>query len=166
MTTGPAFAALLDWLSASAGRGDGAAFAACFTEDAVYHDYIYGPHRGRAGIAQMLTGLFHRDAREFDWQFFDPVTDGRTGYAKSLSRFRSAIPEFEGREVVIGGISRFDLHDGLIARYSESVNAGIAMVQLGVQTERMAKVMRRWADALLAEDAVKAYAAAARARCA
>ena len=40
------------------------------------------------------------------------VTDGRTGYAWSLSRFVSTIPQFAGKEVVIDGISRFVLRDG------------------------------------------------------
>ena len=41
---------------------------------------------------------------------------------------------------------------GSIAEYHESVNGGIAMAQLGVAPERMAKVMRRWADRFLATD--------------
>lgn len=158
------FAALLDRLGDAASRGDGAAFAACFTPDAVYDDYIYGPHTGRAAIAAMLTGLFHRDARDYDWRFFDPVSDGRIGYARSLSRFVSTVPEFEGREVVIDGISRFVLQDGLIAHYGETVNAGVAMAQLGVAPARMAKVMTRWADALRARPDAASYAAAVRAR--
>ncbi len=42
------FARLLDAFTASAESGDGARFAAHFTEDAIYHHYIYGPHAGRA----------------------------------------------------------------------------------------------------------------------
>jgi ketosteroid isomerase-like protein len=153
------FAALVERFSAAATAGDGKAFAACFTEDGVYHDYIYGPHTGRASIADMLENLFHRDAAEYDWRFFDPVVGGDTGYARSLSRFVSTIAEFKGREVTIDGISRFVLKDGLIGEYHESVNGGVAMAQLGVAPERMAKVMRRWADALIARDDVAAYRA-------
>jgi len=153
------FAALVARFSAAATAGDGKAFAACFTEDGVYHDYIYGPHTGRAAIADMLENLFHRDAADYDWRFLDPVCDGGTGYARSLSRFISTIPEFKGREVTIDGISRFVLKDGLIAEYHESVNGGVAMAQLGVAPERMAKVMRRWADRFLARNDVAAYRA-------
>ena len=56
------FEALLDRFTRAAEAGDGEAFAACFTEDAVYHDYIYGDHIGRAEIAHMMTHLFHGDA--------------------------------------------------------------------------------------------------------
>ncbi len=153
------FAALVARLGAAATAGDGRAFAACFTEDGVYHDYIYGPHQGRTAIADMLENLFHRDATDYDWRFFDPVCEGKIGYARSLSRFISTVPEFKGREVVIDGISRFVLKGGLIAEYHESVNGGVAMVQLGVQPERMAKVMRRWADRFLARDDIAAYRA-------
>ena len=128
--------------------GDGAAFAACFTEDGIYHDYIYGDHTGHAAISHMLTGLFLRDAEQYHWQMSDAVCDGDTGYAWSLSRFVSKIPQFAGQTVVIDGTSRFALRDGLIAAYHESVNGGVAMVQLGVEAPRIEKVLRRWAKAL------------------
>lgn len=151
------FAALVARFGAAATSGGGKALAACFTEDGIYHDYIYGPHQGRESIADMLDNLFHRDARDYDWRFFDPAINGNIGYARSLSRFISTIPEFAGREVVIDGMSRFVLRDGLVAEYHESVNGGIAMAQLGVAPERMAKVMRRWADRFLATPDVSAY---------
>ncbi len=162
--TQDAFAALLTRFSAAATAGDGAAFAACFTPDGVYHDYIYGPHRGRAAIADMLENLFHRDAADYDWTFFDPVCGGATAYARSLSRFVSTVPAFEGREVVIDGISRFVLDGDHIAEYHESVNGGIAQSQLGVAPERMAKVMAKWSKRLLDDSEVQAYRAAACAR--
>jgi ketosteroid isomerase-like protein len=158
------FSSLLARLGAAATAGDGRSFAACFTDDGVYHDYIYGPHRGRAAIADMLENLFHRDAAEYDWTFFDPVCTGDIGYARSLSRFVSTIPEFKDREVVIDGISRFVLRDGLIAEYHESVNGGIAQSQLGVAPERMARVMAKWTQRFRAQPEVETYAAAARAR--
>ena len=159
-----AFAALVARFGAAATAGNGKALAECFTADGVYHDYIYGPHSGRAEIADMLENLFHRDATGYDWTFFDPVTDGKIGYAWSLSRFVSKIPQFKDREVVIDGISRFVLKDGLVAAYHESVNGGVAQAQLGVPPERMAKVMNRWAASFRARVDVESYAAAVRAR--
>lgn len=152
------FAALVARFGAAATAGDGKALAACFTEDGTYFDYIYGPHRGRASIADMLENLFHRDADDYDWSFFDPVVNGDIGYARSLSRFVSTIAEFKGRRVVIDGTSRFVLKDGLIAEYHESVNGGVAQAQLGVAPERMAKVMKRWSERFLAEPDVAEYA--------
>jgi len=151
------FAALLARMTAAATKGNGAAFAACFTEDAVYHDYIYGDHMGRADIAHMMEGLFHRDASDYHWDMFDPVVSGNLGYAWSLSTFVSKVPDFAGRRVVIDGMSRYELRDGLIADYRESVNGGVAMVQLGVAPERMSKVLNRWATTLKADPATVAY---------
>jgi len=74
--TGDEFARLLGDFTLSAESGDGARFANHFTEDAVYYDYIYGPHRGRADIAHMMQHLFHRDATDYRWEMFDPVFDG------------------------------------------------------------------------------------------
>jgi SnoaL-like domain len=79
--TGDQFAALLDEFTRSAESGDGARFAGHFTEDAVYYDYIYGAHQGRADIAHMMQNLFHRDAADYRWEMFDPVFDGEMGYA-------------------------------------------------------------------------------------
>ncbi|RPH43995.1 MAG: nuclear transport factor 2 family protein [Burkholderiales bacterium] len=152
------FARLLDRMMAAAEAGDGAAFGACFTADATYHDYVYGPHVGRADIERMLVELFRRDAGpDYRWQMFDPVCVGDTGYAWSLSSFTSTVPEFAGRRVVIDGMSRFRLRDGLIAEYFESVNGCVAMAQLGVAPERMAKVARKWANRLLAEPRTAAF---------
>jgi len=152
------FTHLLDRMTRAAEAADGAGFAACFTEDAVYHDYVYGPHSGRADIAHMLEKLFRRDADDdYRWEMFDPVCDGRTGYAWSLSSFTSLVPQFKGKFVVIDGMSRFVLRDGLIAEYRESVNGGVAMAQLGVEPERMNKVMLRWAASLRQSEATAAY---------
>jgi ketosteroid isomerase-like protein len=158
------FASLIARFGAAATAGDGRALAHLFTEDGVYYDYIYGPHRGRDAIADMLENLFHRDASEYDWTFFDPACCGDIGYARSLSRFVSTIAEFKDREVVIDGISRFVLKDDRIAEYHESVNGGIAQSQLGIAPERMAKVMAKWSKRLLEDTEVQAYRAAARAR--
>jgi hypothetical protein len=106
------FAKLLSEFTLSAETGDGARFAAHFTKDATYHDYIYGPHTGRADIAHMMQNLFHRDATDYRWEMFDPVFDGRMGYAWSLSSFTSTIPQFAAKRVVIDGMSRFVVRAG------------------------------------------------------
>ena len=146
--TGDQFAGLLNEFTLSAEFGDGARFAGHFTEDAIYHDYIYGAHRGRADIAHMMQDLFHRDAADYRWEMFDPVFDGIKGYAWSLSSFTSKIEQFKGQRVVIDGMSRFIVRDGLVAEYRESVNGGVAMTQLGVAPDRMTKVFKRWTGRL------------------
>ncbi len=138
------FAQLLHEFTLSAESGDGARFARHFTDDAIYYDYIYGPHKGRAEIAHMMEQMFHRDADEYRWEMFDPLFENGMGYAWSLSSFRSRVPQFEGQRVVIDGMSRFLIRGGLISEYRESVNGGVAMAQLGVEPARMSKVFLRW----------------------
>jgi hypothetical protein len=157
--TGDEFAKLLNEFTRAAESGDGGRFAGHFTEDAVYHDYIYGPHTGRAEIAHMMQDLFHRDAVNYRWEMFDPVFNGSQGYAWSLSSFTSKIPQFAGERLVIDGISRFVMRGGLIAEYRESVNGGVAMAQLGVAPDRMAKVFERWSGWLKARPETVAYLA-------
>jgi hypothetical protein len=157
--TGDEFAQLLQAFTLSAESGDGARFAGHFTEDATYHDYIYGAHIGRADIAHMMENLFHRDAADYRWEMFDPVFDGRQGYAWSLSSFTSKIPQFKGQSVVIDGMSRFIVRDGLVEEYRESVNGGVAMAQLGVAPDRMTKVFKRWAGWLHERPETIAYLA-------
>ena len=152
------FTALLARFCAAAEAGDGTAFAACFMPDAVYHDYIYGDLQGRDSIAHMLVDLFRRDAGpDYRWQMFDPVCNGNLGYAWSLSSFTSTMPEFTGRQVVIDGMSRFELRGGLIADYRESVNGGVAMAQLGVAAPRIEKVLARWGRQLIDQPVTQAW---------
>lgn len=139
------FVALIKEMTLAAEAADGDKFARCFTEDAIYYDYIYGAHKGRADISHMLANLFRRDAdNDYRWEMFDPVFDGTNGYAWSLSSFTSLVPQFKGKFVVIDGMSRFTIRDGLIETYRESVNGGVAMQQLGVEPARMAKIFDRW----------------------
>ncbi len=137
--------------------GDGETFAACFTEDGVYHDYIYGPHQGRSSIKDMLENLFHRDAMNYHWDYSDAALTGNIGFTRTLSKFTSTIPEFDGKSVVIDGMSQFILKDGLIDAYHESVNGGLPMVQLGVSPERLVKVLGKWSDRLKEREDVQKY---------
>ena len=112
--------------------------------DAIYYDYIYGAHKGRVDIAHMMQNLFHRDAADYRWEMFDPYSTANKDMPgrcrASPRRSRSS----KGKRVVIDGMSRFIVRDGLIAEYRESVNGGVAMAQLGVEPDRMAKVFKRW----------------------
>lgn len=113
------FAGLLRRMTAAICAGDGEGAAACFTPEGVYHDGFYGEFKGRANIAQMVRGFFHRDAREFSWTMSRPVSDGRIGYASGDFSYVSKMPGSEGRRVGISGICCCELQDSLIRRYSE-----------------------------------------------
>ena len=142
------FEALLENFTNAIESGDGSALAALFTEDGVYHDGFYGANRGRDAIARMLEDEFWRDAEGFRWRMYDPVCDGRVGYARYLFSYRSKLPGVEGRPVLFDGMSQFTFDGKLIACYREQFNTGMAMAQLDFAPERIARNLARRAEAL------------------
>jgi len=90
--------ALLKQFCGAVERRDGKAFAELFAEDGVYHDVFYGPFKGRAKIAEMIDDWFHRTARDFRWEMFRPVSDGKTLYAYyTFSYVSTRLPFASGR---------------------------------------------------------------------
>ena len=84
--------ALLEKFCSAVERRDGKGFAELFTEDGVYHDVFYGAFKGRAKIAEMVDDRFHHTAREFRWDMFRPVSDGKMLYAYYTFSFVSTFP--------------------------------------------------------------------------
>lgn len=138
---------------------DGKGFAALFAEDAVYHDIFYGAFHGRAKIAEMVDDWFYRTAEDFRWHLHDPVSDGRTLYARYTFSYKSLLPEAEGRRVMFEGVAIFTLKDGLIADYREVANAGPALLDLGFAPERVAKILARAGAELKGRDEARAHLA-------
>ena len=138
---------LLEQFAAAVVANDGAGLGALFTADGVYADEFFGAHQGRAAIAAMLQ-RFHDTGRDYRWDFTDPVSDGTIGYARFRFSYLSRLPEAEGRPVVFEGISRLRFRDGLIARYDEAFDRGVALVQLGFAAERIKRVLEKAAAAV------------------
>src|SRR3990172_7421722 len=76
------FRALIERMSQAICRGDGAAAAACFVPDGIYHDGFYGEFRGREAIRDMVENHFHANARDLSWTLSDALSDGRLGIAR------------------------------------------------------------------------------------
>ena len=125
---------------------DGQGLAMLFTADGTYEDGFFGPHTGRAAIAAMLQ-RFHDTGANHSWEFADPISDGVLGYARFLFSYTSRLPESQGCPVLFEGISRFQFRDGLIARYSEAFDRGVALVQLGFPADRIKRVLEKTAAA-------------------
>jgi ketosteroid isomerase-like protein len=124
-------------------RRDGRGFAALFSEDGVYHDVFYGPFEGRARIAAMIDDHFYRTAADFRWDMHDPVSDGKTLYARYTFSYRSILPEAKGARVMFEGVAIMTLRDGLIAEYREVANTATAFVDMNFAPERIAKIVAR-----------------------
>ncbi len=150
-------AATLKTFSAAVESGNGNALADLFTDDGVYDDYFFGPSKpGRAGIVEMLAH-FYEGGKNFKWEFLDPVSAGSTGYASYRFSYDSTMPDAKGARVVFDGISRFELKDGRIKRYSEVFDRGMALAQLDFAPERLKKVALKYAGALKARPDAKAH---------
>lgn len=123
-------------------RGDGAAAAACFTEDGVYHDVFYGAF-AKPEIPRMVSDYFHRDACNFIWDIHHPVSDGQLGYARYVFSYDGRIAGAEGRRALFEGVSICELRDGLLLSYHEVANAAPGLAMLGFAPERLTKVVER-----------------------
>jgi hypothetical protein len=95
-------------------------------------------------IVRSIIFRFHDTGSDYRWDFFDLVSDGATGYARFRFSYRSVLPESAGRPVMFEGISQFWFaENGLIARYSEAFDRGVALVQLGFPAERIRRVVEK-----------------------
>lgn len=150
-------ASVLSRFSAAVESGDGNALADLFTDDGVYDDYFFGPSEpGRAGIRDMLAH-FYEGGEGFKWEFFDPVASGPLGYASYRFSYTSKLPDAKGVRVVFDGISRFELKDGKIRRYSEVFDRSLALAQQDFAPERLKKIAQKYAARLKAKPEAKAH---------
>jgi ketosteroid isomerase-like protein len=140
-------------------RHDGAAFAALFSEDGVYHDVFYGAFKGRAKIAEMIDDWFYRTAEDFRWDMHDPVSDGKTLYARYTFSYRSLLPEAKGARVMFEGVAIMTLNDGGIAEYHEVANTAPGFVDMNFAPERIAKIFAKQGAALKARPEMKRHLA-------
>jgi len=140
------FTDLLATFAARAEANDGAGFAALFTPEATYEDYFFGAHTGRADIAAML-GRFFEGGEDYRWEFHEPLSDGRTAYARYRFSYRSKMPDSAGQPIAFEGICRMLLEDGLIAHYAEVFDRGTAFVQLGFPAGKVARLLEKYAAA-------------------
>ena len=144
------FRQILDTFTSAVRSGDGAQFSALFTEDGVYDDVFFGEFHGRASIAQMLVGCFHRDGEIFIWRMIDPVDNGTTGYARWLFSYDCKLPHIKGKRIFMDGVGLFKLRDGLIARYEDAVRTAELMRQLDMPPAKQAKFTAKLLDKQLA----------------
>jgi hypothetical protein len=91
----------------------------------------------------MIDDWFHRTARDFRWEMFRPVSDGKTLYAYYTFSYVSTLPEAKGKRVGFDGVSMMALRDGKIAEYREVANVGPGFVDMGFAPERVAKILAK-----------------------
>jgi ketosteroid isomerase-like protein len=136
---------------------NGAAFAALFAEDGVYHDVFYGAFAGRENIAAMIDDWFYRNALDFRWDMHAPVSDGETLYARYTFSYRSTLPEANGARVMFEGVAIMKLRDGEITEYHEVANTAPGFVDMNFAPERIAKIAAKQGAALRARPEMKRH---------
>ena len=141
------FQALLERMTQAICRGDGMAAADCFVADGIYHDGFYGEFCGQEAIRKMVEEHFHGHASDFAWTLSDALSDGSLGYARYAFSYKAKIAGSEDKQVFFSGIAQVRLKDGLIARYGEIFDRGVALAQMDFAPERIAKSLKRWAQA-------------------
>ena len=141
-----AFTDLLETFAAHAEANAGAAFAALFAMDGTYDDYFFGAHSGRPAIAAMLN-RFHEGGENYRWEFHEPLSDGRIGYARYRFSYRSKVAESLGKPIAFEGICRLLLKDGQIEHYAEAFDRGVAFVQLGFPAPKVARLLEKYVAA-------------------
>jgi hypothetical protein len=141
------FENLLVRFAAAATRCDGHGLAALFTPDGVYDDYFFGPYVGRDAISGMLAH-FAEGGEDFRWTFHDPLANAHLAYASYRFSYTSKAPDAARARVCFAGMSRFELNGGLIARYSEVFDRGMALAQQNFAPERLSRICQRYAHAL------------------
>jgi hypothetical protein len=151
-----AFTDVLGTFAKCVEANDGAGFAALFTPDATYDDYFFGAHRGRKAIIAMLE-RFHEGGENYRWEFHEPLSDARIGYARYRFSYRSKVPGSAGKPIAFEGISRLLFKDGLIAHYAEAFDRGVAFVQLGFPAGKVARLLEKYAGAQNATPEFRAH---------
>ncbi len=143
------FTQLLKDFAAAVEVGDGSALAALFTEDGVYDDIFYGQFHGRDAIRGMVENIFWRDARDFLWEFRNPLANEEIGYATWLFSYTGTTKHNNGKRCGFEGVGVFHLRDGLIARYEDRCNAVAPLRDMGVPFEVIDRMAGKWHSAFL-----------------
>ena len=134
------FPDLLARFATAVAANDGAAFSALFTEDGVYDDGFFGEYQGRKAIIEMLQH-FHDTGSNYRWDFFDPLSDGNPAMPATASAMPPACRAPKASRWCSRASSFFQFRDGLIARYCEVFDRGMALAQQDFAAERIKKVL-------------------------
>lgn len=134
------FPKLLERFATAVQKNDGDGLGALFTGDGIYDDGFFGEYTGAKAIAGMLQH-FHDTGENFRWDFFDPLSDGRIGYARYRFSYAAKMKGAEGKPVVFEGTAFFTFQGDKIAHYREVFDRGVALVQQDFNAERLKKVL-------------------------
>jgi steroid delta-isomerase-like uncharacterized protein len=135
---------IVEEFAAAFNRQDADALLGCFTPGGTYRDALYGDHAGTAALRGMFRRMF-REGRDYAWTMDSIVETPERAAAEWTFSYvvTEAVPRSAGRRIRLRGMSLFELEGGKIAAYREYVDTGVALLQLGLAPESLAKVLGR-----------------------
>lgn len=139
--------ALLNTFATALQNRDSAGLASCFTPDGVYDDYFFGPRQGPEGINETVEH-FYKGGKAYRWDFTECAGNDRLAFASYNFSYISNAPTARSERILFDGIARLELRDGLILRYSEVFDRGMALAQQNFPPEQICKIVNRYADGL------------------
>lgn len=135
---------------------DGDAVAALFAEDGVYHDLVYGPQVGRVAIRDLFRRV-KESGRDYRADIEDVVCSETQAYGRYRFSFTTQKGTYAGRRVAIEGVGHFAFTGDLISHYQEMANQGLTLVQLGMEPEKIERVLKRWTIELLSDSKMQRH---------
>lgn len=151
------FPAMMKELTEAVIAYDGQRLAKLFTDDGYYQDPLSGRFQGRAEVRRMADEVFKNALGNIKWDVADAVDDGRVGYARWVISFTSRRPGFEGKRVVLRGMSVVELDNGLIKAFQDEYDVGTGYAQLGVPAEAYRDLYAKKAAEIVADPALAAH---------
>lgn len=145
------FSELLERFTGAVEAADADAFVELFLPDATYEDVFDGVFAGHDEIRKMFVVNFHSKARDFVWEYHEPVSDGEIGYAHLTLSYTSSMRHNDGTRVVLSGASQFKVADDRIASYREWAYGLAGLAQLGVPAELIERQAHRESERILAD---------------
>jgi hypothetical protein len=146
-TGGEMLQELLNRFSTALENRDSTGLASCFTPDGVYDDYFFGPRQGPEGIHDTVEH-FYKGGREYRWVFTECAGNDTLAFASYTFSYLSNAPTAGSQRILFDGIARLELRDGLIKRYSEVFDRGMALAQQNFPPDRIVSIVNRYADGL------------------
>lgn len=140
-----AFETITGKFAASIEANDPVGLASLFAPEGIYDDGFFGPHVGLTEIATLMR-RFHESGSDFRWEFFDHLSNEDLGYARYRWSYRSRVPGTEGRPAVIEGVGFFRFQDGLISRFSETLDRGMVLAHHDFPAEQIKNVLQMLAE--------------------
>lgn len=125
-------------------NNDMEALIACFTPDATYHDTFLGGLKGPEGIRTLFERTYS-EGRDYAWTMDTVVETDDCAAAEWTFTYvvSDAIPRSAGRRVSYRGMGLFEKKNGRICAYRESLDLGVALLQLGFSPEATIKTLRK-----------------------